>query len=197
MSQSQNILHLEIVAGPNGSGKTTFAQSYLVRTLKRTNYLNPDIIASGVSPSYSSDAAFQAGRIFLSELKGRIRKRESLGFETTLSGLSYLRLLKAAKRDGYKVTIYFLFTENTKINIARIKKRVHMGGHSIATRDVIRRYKRSFNNFWESYRELADNWIIFDNSQVAPKFIISKQIFDQLSQKEGAAFSKKFLRGKI
>ena len=48
MAEGENILHLEIVAGPNGSGKTTFAQSYLVRTLKRTNYLNPDIITSDV-----------------------------------------------------------------------------------------------------------------------------------------------------
>ncbi len=197
MPDYRNNLHLEIVAGPNGSGKTTFAQSYLIRTLKRTNYLNPDIIASGVSPSYSSDSAFQAGRIFLFELKERIRKKESLGFETTLSGLTYLRLLKEAKDNGYNVTIYFLFTENTKINISRIKKRVRMGGHNIATRDVIRRYKRSFHNFWNSYRDLADSWLIFDNSQVAPKFIHSKETFNQLADKEGANFAKNFLRGKI
>lgn len=197
MADNQNILHLEIVAGPNGSGKTTFAQSYLVRTLRRTNYLNPDVIASGVSPSYSSENAFQAGRIFLSELNERIRKRESLGFETTLAGLTYLRLLNAAKKDGYKVTIYFLFTENTKINISRIKKRVQMGGHNIATKDVIRRYKRSFNNFWYSYRELADNWVVFDNSNIVPKLIISKQKFEQLSEKDSIIFVRKFLKGKV
>lgn len=51
MPAQQNAPLLEIVDGPNGSGKTPFAQSYLIGTLKRTNYLNPDIIAAGVSPS--------------------------------------------------------------------------------------------------------------------------------------------------
>jgi len=196
MTVSKNLLHLEIVAGPNGSGKTTFAQSYLVRTLKRTNYLNPDIIASGVSPSYSPDSAFQAGRIFLTELKEKIRKQESIGFETTLSGLSYLGLLRAAKKEGYKVTIYFLFTENTQINIARIKKRVLLGGHHIETKDVIRRYHRSFHNFWYSYRDLADHWVVFDNSKLLPKLVISKERFELLDKKKALLFEKKFLKGR-
>lgn len=71
-----------------------------------------------------------------------------------------------------------------------------MGGHNIATRDVIRRYKRSFNNFWNAYRDLADSWVIFDNSAVSPKFIISREIFEQLSEREAAVFAKKFLKVK-
>jgi len=189
--------HLEIVAGPNGSGKSTFAQSYLIRTLKRTNYLNPDIIASGVSPTNSSEEAFQAGRIFLTELKDRIRKCESVSFETTLSGFTYLRLLQQAKRAGYKITIYFLLTDSSRTNIARIKKRVEMGGHHIPTKDVLRRFKRSFFNFWKSYRELSDDWIIFDNSQAQPRLVCSKENFSAFSSQKAADFERGFLKGKI
>lgn len=197
MPKHETEQQLEIVAGPNGSGKTTFAQSYLVRTLKRKNYLNPDIIASGVSPNYSTETAFQAGRIFLAELKERLHKKEDLGFESTLSGLTYLQILKTAKNLNYKITIYFLFTGNTKINLARIKKRVRMGGHNIPTKDVLRRYVRSFDNFWKHYRLLADNWIIFDNSNSLPKFVMSKDQFSELPKKQASDFESNFLKRRL
>ena len=189
--------HLEIVAGPNGSGKSTFAQSYLVRVLGRTTYLNPDIIVSGVSPTNSPKASFHAGRIFLTELKDRIRKHEFVGFETTLSGLTYVKLLESARASGYRITIYFLFTKSSRINIARIKKRVAMGGHNIPTKDVLRRFKRSFFNFWMHYKDLADEWIIFDNSDVKPKVISNREMHLHLPPAEALAFETKFLKAKF
>lgn len=36
---------IEIVAGPNGSGKTTFAESYFEKTEGESVFLNPDVIA--------------------------------------------------------------------------------------------------------------------------------------------------------
>ena len=188
---------LEIVAGPNGSGKSTFAESYLVRIMKRTSYLNPDIIAAGLAPRDAQSASFQAGRIFLTEIKSRILNKEELGFETTLSGLTYIKTLKAARKNGYLIRIYFVFTDDPKTNIKRIKKRVQMGGHHISNRDVLRRYKRSFVNFWNEYRGLADDWVLFDNSGSRPVLISSKERFDELDTTGKAAFEKSFLRGRV
>jgi predicted ABC-type ATPase len=147
---------LEIVAGPNGSGKSTFAESYLIRSLGRTSYLNPDVIAAGVAPGETQHALFQAGRILLKEIKARISAQEEVGFETTLSGMTYLNTIKSAREQGYFIRIYFLVTENAQMNIARIRKRVEMGGHHIPSRDVLRRFKRSFVNFWTHYRHEVD-----------------------------------------
>ena len=59
---------IEIVAGPNGSGKTTFAQSYFLNTKKNLVFLNPDLIASGIAPLDFENASFHAGRVLISEV---------------------------------------------------------------------------------------------------------------------------------
>src|SRR6478609_4144978 len=100
---------INIVAGPNGSGKTTFARSFLGRDSAVSVFLNPDLIAAGISPLDHEQASFQAGRVLLADIKNRLKNGESFGFESTRSGKTYLTLLKEARTQGYTVTIYFLF----------------------------------------------------------------------------------------
>ena len=194
---TENSPLIEIVAGPNGSGKSTFAESYIVRTRKSITYLNPDIIASGFSPIGVEQASFQAGRILIQEVKDRIDRCESFAFESTLSGKTWLNFLKEAKKKGYKIRIYFLFLINVQKNIERIKSRVRMGGHNIPTETVKRRHPRCFENFWNLYRPLCDEWHIFNNTNREPKELYSFESFGKLSHKEQSAFIAKFLKGKV
>ncbi len=60
------------MAGPNGSGKTTFAESFLLRTQRNAVFLNPDLIAAGIGPLDFGKASFHAGRLLISEIKNRI-----------------------------------------------------------------------------------------------------------------------------
>jgi predicted ABC-type ATPase len=113
---------------PNGSGKSTFGEVYFKAIDSGTVYLNPDLIASGLSLSGSGTAAIQAGRILISEVKNRILSGESLCFESTLSGVTWAPILAEAKEIGYSIRIYFLYLKNVQKNLARIKKRVRMGG---------------------------------------------------------------------
>jgi pantothenate kinase-related protein Tda10 len=39
-----------VIAGPNGSGKTTFALKYLPEIVGCSNFVNADLIAYGISP---------------------------------------------------------------------------------------------------------------------------------------------------
>lgn len=39
------------------------------------------------------------------------------------------------------------------------------GGHKIPTKDIIRRYPRSINNFWNIYKDLTDEWQLFYNGE--------------------------------
>ena len=39
------------------------------------------------------------------------------------------------------------------------------GGHNVPIIDIIRRYYRSKNNFWNNFTQLADNWHLFYNGE--------------------------------
>lgn len=81
------------------------------------------------------------------------------------------------------------------MNISRIKKRVSLGGHHIPSVIVRRRQVKCFENFWNIYRSLSDEWSILDNSKNKPKLVHSMQSLNALSAKDRARFSQKFLRG--
>lgn len=184
---------IEIVAGPNGSGKSTFAESYLKHLSRNSNYLNPDLIAAGMSLQASDLVSMQAGRILIRETRQLLEREESFSFESTLSGKNWLHLIKLAKSNNYRVVIYFIYLKNVEMNLKRIKKRVELGGHDIPREAVKRRVPRSFQNFWDLYRPLCDQWFIFDNSVDRPKVVMSSAKFNKMKNSEKENFEKLFL----
>lgn len=153
-----------VIAGPNGSGKTTFARDFLPKEAGLVHFVNADLIASGLSPLKPDDAAIAAGRVFLSELDRLTRARESFAFESTLSGIGYAARLRNMKRAGYRIEIAYLKIGSPQLALRRISARVKQGGHNVPRADVLRRFKRSWTNFVSVYRPLADRWSVYDNS---------------------------------
>lgn len=160
-----------IIAGPNGAGKTTFAREFLPRDARVVHFVNADLIASGLSPLRPELAALAGGRLFLAELDRLARLRVDFAFETTLSGLVYLRRLKRWKAAGYRIEITYLHLPSPRLALRRIAARVRQGGHNVPRADVLRRFARGWLNFQEFYRPLADAWTVYDNSGDAPRLI--------------------------
>src|SRR5881397_32371 len=90
-----------LIAGCNGAGKTTFAKEFLPTEVKCLRFLNADEIARGLSPFKPSASAVKAARLLLQQIAVSLRRRETFALETTLSGLTYVRLFRHAKRRGY------------------------------------------------------------------------------------------------
>ena len=100
--------YVYIIAGPNGTGKTTFAESFFPRFAHCGRFINADWIAKGLSAFDPHAVAFRAGRIMLEELRRLAEERVSFAFETTLSGKTYLSLISDLQRYGYTVHLIFL-----------------------------------------------------------------------------------------
>ena len=157
-----------IIAGPNGAGKTTFAREFLAKEADVIHFVNPDLIASGLSPLRPELAALAAGRLFLSELDRLAKGKNDFAFESTLSGLTYVNRLTRWKRTGYRVEIVYLRISSPQLGLRRIAARVKQGGHNVPRADVLRRFSRSWMNFQRSYRAVADEWTVYDNSGRKP-----------------------------
>jgi predicted ABC-type ATPase len=163
-----------IIAGANGAGKTTFAREFLPYYADCTNFINADLIAQGVSPFSPDAAAFRAGRLMLGEIDLYARRRADFGFETTLSGHSYLKLVRGLMKVGYQSHIFYLWVPRVELALDRVRIRVLRGGHDVPEAVVRRRFDRSIRNFLRNYRLLADSWTLFDNSGETPKTVASE-----------------------
>lgn len=162
-----------VIAGSNGSGKTTFAREYLPREAGTARFVNADLIASGLSPLAPGLAALASARLVLAEVDRLAAARLDFAFESTLSGLAYVRRLRRWKEAGYFVKIVFLRIESRDLALKRIAARVRQGGHDVPAVDVTRRFGRSLRNFDGHYRPLADAWELYDNSGTQPRLIES------------------------
>jgi len=163
--------HLYVIAGPNGAGKTTFARKFLPQYVECLEFVNADLIATGLSPFVPGRAALHAGRLMLEQIHFLAERGLDFGFETTLSGKTYVKLLQEMKKGGYLTHIFFLWISNVKLVLERIQLRVQNGGHHIPEAIVRRRFGRSLPNFLRFYKPLADSRTIFDNSGDVPKMI--------------------------
>ncbi len=158
MQQPKELL---IVAGPNGSGKTTFALGCVAQ--RAVAYLSADAIAGELAPEDPTSARIQAGRRFLTEVNDRLSGSESLVIETTLSGVGFRRILAKASRAGFVSSIVYICLDSPETCVARVEERARKGGHFVPPDDVRRRFRRSIRNFWTVYRQMADSWVIVYN----------------------------------
>ena len=158
-----------IIAGCNGAGKTTFAKEFLPNEVKCLRFYNADEIARGLSPLDPRAGALRAGRLLLSEIRVSFSRRETFALETTLSGKTYLRTFKDALELGYELELHFLWLSNVEQAIARVHRRVRMGGHDVPVSDIRRRFKRSLIHLVTDYLPLATRWAVWDNRGLPAK----------------------------
>ena len=163
-----------VIAGPNGSGKTTFVSEYLLDS-ESSVYISADAIAERLvsRPEDMDSVKVQAGRLFIQEIQELIQAGTDFIVEVTLAGRGFARTISQLKSAGYTVSIVFIFLKSAETSVARVRNRVQGGGHHVPTEDVIRRFYRSKHNFWYTYKDMVDVWHLFYNSGEHPQEIAS------------------------
>ena len=158
MSQSPT---LTIIAGANGSGKTTFARPYV--KAKGVQFINADDLTKAYEERGEPNAMMKGGREFFKLLNGAMKRLEDVVIETTLSGTYTTKVVRRAKALGYTVKMIYIFLPSDDDCVERVKIRVKVGGHEVPEEDIRRRYYRSINNFREEFIHSTDGWELFYN----------------------------------
>src|SRR5579859_2239891 len=155
-----------VLAGPNGAGKTTAAPFLLRDALGVREYVNADPIAVGLSAFAPESVAIAAARVMLARVEELARQRISFGFETTLASRSFAPWLRLRLADGYAVHLVFLWLASPELALARVARRVELGGHSVPDEVVRRRYSAGLRNLFELYQPIMSTWRVYDNSDL-------------------------------
>lgn len=160
-----------IIAGPNAAGKTTFATKFLPIYADCRNFINPDLLARAFSPFDPDAGMLRAGRTVLERIAEFTEAHTDFAFETTLSGRTYVPLLRRVKKAGFRLNLFYLWIPSPELALLRIRDRVESGGHNVPERDVRRRFGRTLLNLFTLYRPLLDTLHFFDNSSDTPRLI--------------------------
>ena len=161
-----------VLAGPNGAGKSTAAPLILKGTLKVNEFVNADVIARGLSAFQPDNAAMQAGRVMMARLKSLAVRRADFAFETTLASRTFAPWIRGLLKQGYSLSLAFLWLPSSDMAVSRVRERFLAGGHSVPEETIRRRYEAGLRNFFRIYRPLASTWHFYDNStHLGPKLI--------------------------
>lgn len=156
---------LLVIAGPNGSGKTTVTVRLRAdRWSEGVEYLNPDDVARDRFGDWNSpEATLEAARWTTARREALLAAHQGIAFETVFSTDDKLDFVARARAAGYFVRVFFIGTSDPRINAARVAGRVMAGGHTVPIEKIISRYGRSMANLAGGI-DIADRVYIYDNS---------------------------------
>ncbi len=154
-----------VVAGPNGSGKTTTTVQLLNNEWAADSlYINPDNIAQEMFGDWNSPEAVMKAAEYATNLRYLcMEQKRDFVFETVFSSEEKLEFLQKAKEEGFFIRLFYVCTSTPTINITRITQRYLGGGHEVPISKVVSRYYKSLVNAAKAIT-FVDRAYIYDNS---------------------------------
>ena len=154
-----------VVAGPNGSGKTTTTVQLLSNEWTADSlYINPDNIAQEMFGDWNSPEAVVKAAEYATKLRYEcLEQKRDFVFETVFSSAEKLEFLRKAKEEGFFIRLFYVCTSDPAINVSRITQRYLNGGHEVPISKVISRYYKSLLNATKAI-SFVDRAYVYDNS---------------------------------
>ncbi len=165
MAASKHKPVLIVIAGPNGSGKTSVTSKILHHEwLEDSEYINPDNVARDVFGDWNNQDAVLKAANYCNDWRERcLAERKSHIFETVMSAADKVDYIIRAKQAGFFIRLFFVSTESPTINAKRVAQRVLNGGHDVPIPKIISRYNKSIANC-KVVAPIVDRLYIYDNS---------------------------------
>lgn len=173
---------LWLIAGGNGTGKSTFYKTRLKPL--GLPFINADILAKQLYPEQPEQHSYEAAKIAEAMRLQLLQQGRTFCFETVFSHPSKIDFVAQAKTIGYEIILVFIHLEFVSLNQARVAQRVNEGGHSVPEEKVSSRIPRVLQNIKQTI-SLCDYLYILDNSRLDNPFQrISEVSNDQLTIKK-------------
>lgn len=173
------VKQLIVLAGGNGSGKSTFFDKYL-RHLG-IHFINADELARAHFPGVTAEDSKKAQDLARKQCEEYLATGKNFCFETVFSHESKIELIKQAKEKGYQVELVYLHLVDVQLNQARVFQRVNNGGHPVPFEKVASRIPKTIENIKQAL-SIVDSARLLDNSNGQNPFVqiarIEKQKLD-------------------
>jgi predicted ABC-type ATPase len=159
---------LLVLAGSNGSGKTTFYEQWLSGL--RLPFVNADAIGRQFGLTAASQA-YDAARLADQQRRELLALGVSFCMETVFSDAANQKLdfLREAQSAGYTVVLIFIGLDSVELSSARVAERVAAGGHDVPDEKLKARFERTLRNLRAGLR-FVDLAILLDNNSAEAPF---------------------------
>jgi predicted ABC-type ATPase len=104
----------------------------------------------------------------LAQIRELTEAKESFCVETNLAGRGFVRWVDRWHRAGYSVQLEFIALRSADLAVARVARRVAMGGHDIPEPVIRRRWQQGLRSLFDDYLAIVDDWSVEDNSGREP-----------------------------
>lgn len=169
---------LVVIAGCNGSGKSSFSNSLTPLNVKPYDFdrVYKEIYDSLISTDISDKMAYNLAREhFESAINTALEKKMPFCYETNFNS-EPLYWPTLFKEKGYTLELIYFCLESTEKAKIRVRIRYAAGGHFVPDKEVESRYKLGFeylNKHWEFFDRVS----LFETSfhDASPKQILTMQ----------------------
>lgn len=152
---------LHLLAGPNGSGKTTFYE-HVLRPVTGLPFVNADVIARELWPDADRDHSYEAAKIAEERREALIACGQSFIAETVFSHPSKLDLIGRAQGAGFLVIVHIMLVP-LPLSMRRVEARIRHGGHAVPLDKQRERFPRLWPLVAQALR-MANEGFAYDNT---------------------------------
>lgn len=157
---------LWVLAGGNGSGKSTFHRLFLAP--RGVKLLNADRVAAGINSKAPEKAAYAATHLILRLGEELLNQGVSFCLETVFSHESKIDFVARAKALGYKIILVYIHLDTPELNEARVHQRVTEGGHHVPAEKTHARIPRGMKHVATALPLVDEAWLLNNSSRQAP-----------------------------